>query len=1233
MSEPAVSQRLFELLDERILVLDGAMGTMIQALELDEAGFRGERLADHGVPLMGCNDLLCLTQPGAVQAIHEEFLEAGADILETNTFNATSISLADYQLEPLVFEVNHAAAVLARRAADRFNEQTPRKPRFVAGSLGPTNRTASMSPDVNNPGFRAVSFDELVEAYTEQVSGLVEGGVDLLLAETTFDTLNLKACLFAIEQFFDTNEIRLPVSVSVTITDASGRTLSGQTLEAFWHSIAHLELLSVGINCALGPEQMRPYIEELSHLAPLPVSCHPNAGLPNEFGGYDETPEALAGVLGEFAREGWLNVVGGCCGTTPDHIRRLVEVVEGLPPRILPERSGLSSFSGLEVLTIRPDSNFIMIGERTNVAGSRRFARLIRDGDYEEAVRIAQQQVDGGANIIDVNMDEALLDGVEAMTTFLNLIAAEPDVSRVPVMVDSSNWSVIEAGLKCLQGKAIVNSISLKEGEEPFLEQARLIRRYGAAVVVMGFDEQGQAVDADRKVAIAQRSYQLLTSQVGFPPQDILFDPNILTVGTGIAEHNDYAVAFFEATRRIKEQFPETRVSGGVSNVSFAFRGNETVRRAMNSAFLFHAIAAGMELGIVNPTQLTVYDQIPEELLVHVEDVLLNRREDATERLLDLAETISDQALDGQTPPTTDAWREGTVEERIAYGLVKGINEFIVEDTEEARLKSARPLEVIQGPLMAGMNTVGELFGSGRMFLPQVVKSARVMKQAVACLTPYMEAEQLAAGVGGQPRGRIVTATVKGDVHDIGKNIVGVVLRCNNFEVIDLGVMVPAEAILAAAVEHEADLVGLSGLITPSLDQMVQLARQMQREGPTIPLLIGGATTSARHTAVRIAPELKEPVIHVLDASRAVQVVETMLDDRERVSFIDKNQQQQQRDRQEFSQRQQKNLVPYAEAVARRWRCDWETVRIDEPEFLGLRTLEDQPLDELVDYIDWSPFFQTWELKGKYPGILKDPSMGEQARELFQDARELLEEIITQGLLTARGVYGFWPAASDGEDIVLFGEESRSEEQLRFPMLRQQWQRKGQDEFRSLADYVAPLGTGREDFLGGFAVTAGLGVDELVARFESEHDDYRSIMTKALADRLAEAFAESLHDRVRREWRYGSEEQLDKDDLIAERYRGIRPAFGYPACPDHTLKGRLFDQLEAVDRTGITLTESYAMRPAASVSGLYFAHPAARYFSVDRLTRDQVQDYASRLEATLEETERWLSPHLGYDPE
>jgi 5-methyltetrahydrofolate--homocysteine methyltransferase len=1222
---------LDSLLARRILVLDGAMGTMIQSYELGEADFRGAQFADHPCDLQGCNDLLCLTRPDVIEEIHREFLEAGADILETNTFNSTSISLADYQLESQVYAINKAAAEIARRVADEYTARTPDKPRIVAGSIGPTNRTASMSPDVNDPGFRAVSFDDLVTAYLEQIAGLVDGGVDVLLPETTFDTLNLKACLFAIEQYFDEQGLRLPVMISVTITDSSGRTLSGQTLSAFWSSVAHADVVSVGLNCALGPSQMRPYVEELATICPAAVSCHPNAGLPNEFGGYDESPEMVAGVLRDFAQSGWVNIVGGCCGTTPDHIRAIVEAVKDLPPRRAPEIPSMSRFSGQEQFEIRPESNFTMVGERTNVTGSRKFARLIREEKYDEALSVARQQVEGGANIIDVNMDEGLIDSERVMATFLNLIAAEPDIARVPIMIDSSKWSVIEAGLKCVQGKAIVNSISLKEGEDAFLHQARLARRYGAAVVVMAFDEDGQAVDCDRKVAICKRAYQILTEQVGFPPEDIIFDPNILTVGTGMDEHANYAVEFFEAVRRIKQECPGAKTSGGVSNVSFSFRGNDVVREAMNAAFLYHAIAAGLDMGIVNAGQLEVYEEIDKELLQYIEDVLLNRRPDATERLIDYAETVKDRVKAGGAVKT-DAWRETSVEERLKHALVKGITDYIEDDTEEARQQYAKPLSVIQGPLMDGMNVVGELFGAGKMFLPQVVKSARVMKRAVAYLLPFMEQERQTSGAAHKARGTVIMATVKGDVHDIGKNIVGVVLRCNDFDVIDLGVMVPADKILAAAVEHGADMIGLSGLITPSLDEMVHVAREMQRREFNIPLLIGGATTSAKHTAVKIAPQYSEPVVHVVDASLSVPVVESLLDEDRKAALIEKNNEAQERDRKLFADRQPKNLVPYEAALANRYRTDWTTAAIDQPAFLGPRVLDDFPLEQIVPFIDWSPFFQTWELRGKYPRIFDDPVVGVEAKKLFDDAQQLLNEIVAGKLLTAKAVYGFWPANSIDDDIVVFADDTRTGELTRFHMLRQQWQRKGQTEFRSLADYVAPLDSGRADYLGAFAVTTGIGTDELVQRFHQQHDDYQAIMAKALADRLAEALAELLHQQARRDWQYGRDEQLSNEDLIDEKYRGIRPAFGYPSCPDHTEKTALFDLLQAEANAGISLTENFAMLPAASVSGLYFGHPEARYFAVDRVTKDQVESYAQRKGMTVAEVERWLSPNLGYEP-
>jgi len=1204
------------------------MGTMIQRLGLGEADYRGTELADHSRPLVGCNDLLSVTRPEAIRSIHADYLAAGADILMTNTFNANRISLADYALEDRVTQINHAAVACARAAVDAVAGNGDR-PHFIAGSVGPTNRTASLSPDVNDPGYRAVTFDGLVENYAEQVTALIEAGVDVLLAETSFDTLNLKACLFAIEQCFDRTGTRLPVMASVTITDRSGRTLSGQTLDGFWTSIAHADLLSVGINCALGPELMRPFVEELAAICPRYTSCHPNAGLPNEFGGYDETPEQMAGVLGEFAAAGWLNIVGGCCGTTPDHIRAIAAAVARCEPRKVPELEPYSRYSGLEPLVLGADSTFMMIGERTNVSGSRRFARLVRDGQLEEAVAVARQQVDNGANVVDVNMDDGLLDGPVMMTRFLHLIAAEPDICRVPLMIDSSDWAVLEAGLKCVQGKSIVNSISLKEGEDVFLEHARLVRRYGAACVVMMFDEQGQAVTTKHKVEIARRAYHLLTEKVGMPPCDIIFDPNILTVGTGMEEHNRYAVDFIESVRRIKQLFPDVKVSGGVSNVSFSFRSHFTVREAMHAAFLYHAIGAGLDMAIVNAGQLAVYEEIPKDLLERVEDVLLDRRPDATERLIEFAE--STEANHSTIEKAAEVWREGTVEERLSHALVRGVVEFIEADVEEARRKYATGLEIIEGPLMAGMKVVGDLFGEGKMFLPQVVKSARVMKKAVAYLLPFMDAEK-SQGTRSS-RGKIVIATVKGDVHDIGKNIVGVVLGCNNYEIVDLGVMTACETILDAAIEQGADMIGLSGLITPSLEEMVHVAREMQRRGMTLPLLIGGATTSAKHTAVKIAPAYDRVTTHVIDASRAAGVVDRLMQPESRKQFDTENRDQQRRMQESFARRQKRDLVPYREARRRRFATDWQTVRIDTPAFTGVRVLDDYPLEELVEYIDWSPFFMAWEIKGKYPRVLDDPKAGAQARELFNDAGEMLREIIADGQLRARGVYGFWPAASVDDDILVYEDDRRHEELARFHTLRQQWERKGQTNFRALADYIAPHDVPREDYLGAFAVTTGHGCAELVARYEADHDDYRAIMVKALADRLAEAFAERLHQQARIDWGYGADESLDNDALIREKYRGIRPAPGYPAYPDHTEKRILFDLLDVPAATGIRMTETLAMDPAASICGLYFAHPEARYFSVDRITHDQVEDYAHRKGMKIKEVERWLAPNLGYDPE
>jgi 5-methyltetrahydrofolate--homocysteine methyltransferase len=1230
MNQP---HRIEALLRERILVLDGAMGTMLQRYRLQEQDYRGERFADHPVDVKNNSDLLSLVRPDIVLDIHRGYLEAGSDIIETNTFTATSVSQADFGMQHLVYEMNVVSARLARQAADEFTARDPSRPRFVAGSIGPLTRMASMSRDVNDPGAREVTFVQLVEAYLEQVRGLMEGGVDLLLPETSFDTLNLKAALFAIQRYFDETGRRVPVMASVTMTQVgSDRTLSGQTLEAAWISVSHAPLLSFGINCSLGPKEIRPYIEEVSSLVPVYVSCYPNAGLPNPLSetGFDETPGSMAQHLREWAASGWLNIVGGCCGSTPDHIRAIAAAVRGFKPRVLTPKPRYTQFSGLEPLTLRPDSNFTMIGERTNVTGSPKFARLVKDGNFEEAVSVARQQVDNGANLIDVNMDEGLLEGEKAMTRFLNLVMAEPEIARVPIMIDSSKWSVIEAGLRCVQGKAVVNSISLKEGEAKFKEQATLVRRYGAGVVVMAFDEQGQADTVDRKVEICARAYRILTEEVGFPPEDIIFDPNVLTVATGIEEHNDYAVAFIEATRRIKATLPGCKVSGGISNISFSFRGNNVVREAMHAAFLYHAIRAGLDMGIVNAGQLAVYEQIPKDLLELVEDVLLNRRPDATERLLAFADSVKHQ---GAAEVKDEAWRRLPVEERLSHALVKGIVDYIDQDVEEARRKYPRPLSVIEGPLMDGMNVVGDLFGAGKMFLPQVVKSARVMKKAVAYLMPFMEAEKEATGQR-QAQGKVVMATVKGDVHDIGKNIVGVVLGCNNYEVIDLGVMVSADRILATAREVGADIVGLSGLITPSLDEMAHVAREMEREGFTVPLLIGGATTSRAHTAIKIAPSYSHATVHVLDASRTVGVVGALMSRDQKPGFVDANRTAQAALREQHaSRRKHRAMLSIDEARRRRLVTDWERVDIPAPSFTGVRVLNDFPLSELVPYIDWTPFFHTWELHGRYPAILEDDVVGEKARELLQDAQALLNRIVDERLLTARAVYGFFPANSVGDDLELYVDPSRRQVVTTLHTLRQQWEKEQQEPVNyALADFIAPKESGRIDHVGAFAVTAGHGLEALVARFKGDHDDYNAIMAAALADRLAEALAERLHKLARDDWGYGRDEDLSAEDLVRERYRGIRPAPGYPACPDHTEKRLLFDLLEAEGSAGIRLTESYAMWPGASVSGLYFAHPRARYFAVGKLQRDQVEDYARRKGMELAEVERWLASNLNYEP-
>jgi 5-methyltetrahydrofolate--homocysteine methyltransferase len=1215
-------QQLLSALQERVLVIDGAMGTMIQRRGLTEADFRGERFASHGHDLRGDNDVLVLTRPDVVADIHAQYLDAGADVIETNTFNSTRIAQADYRLESAVYDLNLAGARVARGVADAFAAKTPAKPRFVAGALGPTNKTLSLSPRVNEPGFRAVTFDEMQEAYQEQVRGLIDGGCDILLAETVFDTLTLKACLCAIEAVFAEEDLRLPIMLSGTITDKSGRLMSGQTVDAFYVSIQHARPLAVGLNCGGGAHQLRPYVEDLAGQADEYILCYPNAGLPNSFGGYDEHPADTAALVGELARAGLVNIVGGCCGTTPDHIRAIAQAVQGVPPRRRPEKAARPlRLAGLDTLTVRPESNFILIGERTNVSGSKKFANLIKAGDFAAALAVALDQVRGGANILDVNMDEAMLDSVQAMTAFLNLVASEPEITRLPIMIDSSNFAVIEAGLKCVQGKGIVNSISLKEGEAEFLVRARACRRYGAAVVVMAFDEAGQAVTTARRVAICQRAYRLLVEQADFSPEDIIFDPNVLAVATGLEEHNDYARGFIEALPLIKAACPGVHLSGGVSNLSFSFRGNDAIREAMHTVFLYHAIAAGLDMGIVNAGQLGVYADVPGEVRERVEDVLFNRRPDATERLVELAGQVKGTA----SKRAQDlSWREASVDKRLEYALVHGVVDFIEADTEEARQQLGRPLDVISGPLMAGMAVVGDLFGAGKMFLPQVVKSARAMKAAVAYLQPFMEAEK-AQGVV-QPRGRVLLATVKGDVHDIGKNIVAVVLGCNNYQVIDLGVMVPCEKILDTAVAEKVDMVGLSGLITPSLDEMVHVAQEMERRGLTQPLLIGGATTNREHTAVKIAPQRSGLTLHVLDASRAVGVVSGLLDATQREALAKKTSAEQAQLREIHADKQRRPLVTYVAANAGKPAIEWRAEDVPMPTFIGRRVIERQPLDELARFIDWTFFFTAWELKGKYPQILENPKYGAAARDLFGAAQKLLAQIVEEKTLTASAAYGFWPACSEDNTIVLFTDQSRTRELCRFPMLRQQ---AGSGPYYCLADFVAPASAGLADHVGAFAVTAGIGAQDLVRRFEQARDDYSAIMVKALADRLAEAFAECLHQRVRREWGYGADENLSNQELIAEKYRGIRPAAGYPAWPDHTEKPPLFDLLQAPE-VGITLTESSAMSPAASVCGLYLAHPQSRYFDVGRIDRAQVQDYARRRGLPLDEMERWLAPNLGY---
>ena len=1239
---------LLKLLQERIVIIDGAMGTTIQQYKLDEAQFRGERFKDWtGKDLKGNNELLNLTQPQIIEEIHRRYYEAGADIAETNTFNGQFISLADYGMESIAYELARAGAECARRAADSVMAAQPGRKCWVAGAIGPTTKTSSISTDVNDASARGTTWDELVKAYGEQTRALLDGGCDILLVETIFDTLNAKAAFFAIQEIFDERSLTalpfghepepgkrvIPIMASVTFIQKGGtRGVTGQTVEAFWNSISHVPLLSVGMNCALGPEEMRPLIEEMSHLAPIYVSVYPNAGLPNPLlpTGFPETPESLAPQLAEWGRSGMYNIVGGCCGTTPPHIAKIAEAVRGIPPRVPPTVEPWLRLSGLDALTLTPDTNFINIGERTNVTGSPRFSKLILAGNYEEAVRIARHQVENGAQVIDVNMDEGMLDGEAAMTKFLNYIMTEPEISKVPVMVDSSKWSIIKAGLKCVQGRGIVNSISRKEGEEKFLAHARLVRRYGAAVIVMAFDEQGQADTFARKIEICKRAYDLLVQKVGFPPQDIIFDPNILTVATGIEEHNNYAVDFINTVRWIKENLPLAKVSGGVSNISFSFRGNNVVREAMHSAFLYHAIKAGLDMGIVNAGMLEVYEEIPRDLRDLVEDVLLNRRPDSTERLVTFAETVKKK---DKADVVEDEWRKKPVEDRLSHALVKGIVDFIDADTEEARQKYVRPLLVIEGPLMAGMNVVGDLFGSGKMFLPQVVKSARVMKKAVAYLMPYMEEEKaatLAAGGEVRTQGKVLMATVKGDVHDIGKNIVGVVLGCNNYEVIDLGVMCPCEKILSTAREQNVDVIGLSGLITPSLDEMAHVAREMERQGFSIPLLIGGATTSKAHTAVKIAQGYNQPVVHVLDASRAVPVVGALLSDEQKPAFAAKNSEEQERLRVAHAGPSQE-LISLEKARKDRTPIEWRVEDIPKPEFTGLRVLNDFSLATLGEFIDWSPFFHTWELRGRYPSILTHEKYGEQATKLFADAQELLEKIINEKLFTARGVYGIFPANAVGDDVEVYTDESRSKLLTKFHFLRQQMVKKDGEPHRSLSDFIAPKNTASlPDHIGGFAVSSGFGLKELVEKFKVDHDDYNAIMAEAIADRLAEAFAECLHKRVREEWGYGLAENLTRDQLIAEEYRGIRPAAGYPASPDHTEKFILWKLLDVEKNTGIQLTESTAMWPGSSVSGQYFAHPQSRYFGLGKIARDQVEDYARRKGETVEFVEKWLAPNLNY---
>ncbi|MDD2724309.1 MAG: methionine synthase [Methylovulum sp.] len=1215
-------------LSQKILFLDGAMGTMIQGYKLEEKDYRGTRFAQWEIDLKGNNDLLTLTQPDIIKAIHCAYFEAGTDIVETNTFNSNSIGMGDYGMEALVYELNKEGAKLAKQAADECTQKTPDKPRFVAGVLGPTSRTASMSPDVNDPGFRNISFDELVETYTEATQGLIDGGADIILIETIFDTLNAKAAAFAVENVFDALGYKLPVMISGTITDASGRTLSGQTVAAFWHSLKHIQPISFGFNCALGAKELRQHIEELSTIADTHVSAHPNAGLPNEFGEYDESPEAMAAEIEDWAVSGYLNIIGGCCGTSPAHIKAIVEAVKKYPPRVVPDLPKQCRLSGLEPMTIAADSLFVNVGERTNVTGSAAFKRLIIEGDFEAALDVARQQVENGAQIIDINMDEGMLESKEAMVRFLMLIASEPDIAKVPIMLDSSKWDILEAGLKCIQGKGIVNSISMKEGEAAFIKHAKLVKRYGAAVIVMAFDEVGQADTQARKVEICTRAYKILVEQIGFPPEDIIFDPNIFAVATGIEEHNNYGVDFIEATRIIKQTLPHALISGGVSNVSFSFRGNNPVREAIHAVFLYHAIQAGMTMGIVNAGSVAIYEDIPLDLRDAVEDVILNRHDGSgTEKLLELAEKYRGDGSTSEAKPEEQEWRTWPVSKRLEHALVKGITDFIDEDTEAARLEAERPLHVIEGPLMDGMNVVGDLFGAGKMFLPQVVKSARVMKKAVAYLMPYMEADKVAGD--RQTNGKILMATVKGDVHDIGKNIVGVVLQCNNYDVIDLGVMVPTEKILQTARLENVDIIGLSGLITPSLDEMVHVAKEMQRQGFTIPLMIGGATTSRAHTAVKIEPNYTGTTVYVTDASRAVGVASNLLSTDLKAEFVGSLRTEYAQVRERHKGKESKTKQHTIEAArANKFRGYHQPVK---PKFLGVKVIDDVSLAMLAEFIDWSPFFQTWEMAGSYPKILDDETIGNEARKLFADAKTMLKQIIAENWLGARAVIGFFPAHSDEDDVVLYTDETRTEERATLHHLRQQNVKAPGRPNYCLSDFIAPKTSGVADYIGGFAVTTGMGIETKLAQFEADHDDYSAIMLKALADRLAEAFAEYLHLRVRKDyWGYAEEENHANDQLINEAYQGIRPAPGYPACPDHTEKAKLFALLNATEHTTIELTESYAMYPASAVSGWYFSHPEAQYFNVGKIDKDQLSDYAKRKGIAEEVAARWLAAHLHH---